>query len=37
SRLLKVARTLADLDASQSLAPRHVAGALAFRAPVGVA
>ena len=30
-RVLRVARTIADLDASEHLAPRHVAEAIAYR------
>ena len=30
-RVLRVARTIADLDGAEGLAPRHVAEAIAYR------
>ena len=34
-RVLKVARTLADLDAADTIAGAHLAEAIAFRSPIG--
>jgi magnesium chelatase family protein len=35
-RAIKVARTVADLDGSDTIAARHVAEALQYRQPIGL-